>query len=220
MIKIIDYEAGNSLSVKNALSKIGFTSEIISEPAHLKGSSSIILPGVGSAASTMENLREKGFLEALEQKVLKEKVPFIGICIGYQIIFHSSEEGREERGREESSADVSTLNWLEGKVRRIDASLVKVPQIGWNRVSFKEEARPFLSGLELSGLEKNSFFYFVNSYYALPKQEDYLLAETNYGGRMGAMVKKDNLVATQFHLEKSGPVGLKLFENIINYFLK
>ena len=204
MISVIDYEAGNGKSVVNALAKIGFSGKITSDPDALKGSRLIILPGVGSAPATMKGLEDKNLIYHLNKLVIGEKKPFLGICIGYQILFEESAEG-----------ETKTLGWVRGKVKKLDANKVKVPQIGWNIVNFKKNQNPFLAGLNNS-----DYFYYVNSYYGLPTEEGIVLGETTYDVTMGALLKKNNIVGAQFHLEKSGKVGLKLLENIVSYFLK
>ncbi len=202
MISVIDYEAGNGSSVVNALRKIGFPAEITANPASLKNSELIVLPGVGSAPATMKSLKSKNLLSLLNDLVLEKQKPFLGICIGYQILFEASEEG-----------EVETLGWVKGKVKKFNSNKVKVPQMGWNIVNFQEN--PFLTALGNS-----HYFYYVNSYYALPTEEGVLLGETIYDLTIGAFLRKNNIVATQFHLEKSGEVGLRLFKNIVEYFLK
>ncbi len=211
MINIIDYEAGNGESVVNALSKINYSATITDEIAKLKASKLIILPGVGSAPATMESLTKKKLLPVLQQLVVEEKKPFLGICIGYQILFANSEEIDNDKAL--TKTKTKTLGWLAGTVKKFNLNQVRVPQIGWNLVKFTPLAKPFLAGMP-----KENYFYYVNSYYALP-EEKYLLGESFYGTRLGAFIKKENIIATQFHLEKSGEAGLKLLKNIVDYFV-
>lgn len=193
MIGIIDYKAGNSHSVLNACARIGVTCKYIRNAQDLEEVTAIILPGVGSAKATMESLREINMVEALEKKVLEEKIPFLGICVGLQIIFEHSEEG-----------DVDCLGWLKGKVVGFDRNKVRVPQIGWNELEFKKKS-------EIIGeLGAHPYFYFVNSYYAVPDNKEDILAVSDYEGEFTAMVQHDNIYASQCHIEKSGEVGLQV----------
>ena len=196
MIKIIDYKAGNSPSVLNAVNRLGYGAELARSPRELAGASHIILPGVGSAKATMESLRETDLLSALENAVLREKVLFMGICVGMQILFESSEE---------ESADC--LGWLRGRVVKFDASRVRVPQMGWNRVRF----------LKKTAVDaQDDFFYFVNSYYAKPENGSDLWGTADYNGPFAAAVCRDNICAAQFHAEKSGEAGLALLGGFLS----
>lgn len=200
MIGVIDYKAGNAPSVFNALKRIGRDGVMVrtgSELAHLDG---IILPGVGSAGATMESLRETGILSVLEKKVLEEKIPFLGICIGMQILFEHSEEG-----------NVDCLGWLKGNVVRFDSAHVRVPQMGWNEVRFCRE-HPLLTDMGTNG-----HFYYVNSYHVVPENKEDVLAVTDYDGEFCCMVQRENIMAAQFHIEKSGPLGLNMLKNFVNY---
>ena len=196
MIKIIDYKAGNAPSVLRAARRLGYEAAFARAPQDLTGASHIILPGVGSARATIDSLREAGLLPALERAVRQDKTLFLGICVGLQILFEHSEE-----------EDTSCLGWLRGRVVKFDAARVRVPQMGWNKVSFTKNA-PAVSARE-------GYFYFVNSYYARPADEGDRWASADYGGAFTAAVQKDNLYATQFHVEKSGEEGLRLLGNFL-----
>ena len=191
-IKIIDYKAGNAPSVLHAVNKLGYEAEFIHGRADVANASHIILPGVGSAGATMESLRELDLIETLEHAVLTEKIRFLGICVGLQILFEHSKE-----------ADTACLGWLKGRVVKFDASKVRVPQMGWNRVKFTDG-------------RSDNYYYFVNSYYAEPDDESDIWGMSDYNGKFAAAVCRDNIYATQFHIEKSGEAGLALF----NEFLK
>ncbi len=195
MIGIIDYKAGNGPSVYNACRAKNIDCILTSSKEELKKVSHIILPGVGSAGATMDSLKELDLIETLENHALVEKKPFLGICVGLQVLFEHSEED-----------NATCLGWLSGDVVRFDEGKVRVPQIGWNSAEFLKEL-PILEGLS-----KTEYFYFVNSYHIRPK-EDIALAVTTYGESFVSMIAKDNIFASQFHIEKSGEIGLKLLEN-------
>ena len=186
-IKILDYKAGNAPSVLHAITHLGYTTaELARQPQDIKEATHIILPGVGSAKATMESLQDMGIIAALEDAVIKRKIPFLGICVGLQILFeHSAEENTD------------CLGWLKGRVVKFDTSRVRVPQMGWNKVW-------------------DNYYYFVNSYYAVPADPADLWGESDYGGVFCATVRKDNIYGTQFHIEKSGPAGLKLLNDFLN----
>lgn len=195
MIGIVDYKAGNSHSVFNACVRIGVPCKYIRNAEDFKDVTGIILPGVGSAGATMDSLHEIGIVEELEKQVLENKVPFLGICVGLQILFEHSEEG-----------DVDCLGWLKGQVVGFDRNKVRVPQIGWNELVFKKES-PIIKGLG-----EHPYFYFVNSYHALPANPEDLLAVADYDGEFTAMIQHENIYASQCHIEKSGEIGLKVLK--------
>ena len=196
MIAIIDYKAGNSTSVENACKKMNISSRLVQTPDELAQASGIILPGVGSARATMDSLRELGITDSLSELVLNKRVPFLGICVGLQVLFEHSEED-----------DTDCLGWCTGRVRQFDRSKVRVPQIGWNRVDWRQ------SNAVNSGSADGNYFYFVNSYYVVPEDESIIMAVTDYGGEFVSMVASGNIYASQFHIEKSGTAGLKLLKN-------
>ncbi|MBR2693074.1 MAG: imidazole glycerol phosphate synthase subunit HisH [Thermoguttaceae bacterium] len=196
MIGIINYKAGNSHSVKNACEKIGVECKYVGGPDDFDGVSAIVLPGVGSAKATLDSLDEIGVLPRLEELVLRRRVPFLGICVGLQILFEHSEED-----------DADCLGWIKGNVVKFDEKNVRVPQIGWNRL-VRKRRDPFLAGLG-----ESAYFYFVNSYYAKPADESDLLAVADYDGEFCAMIRRGNIYASQCHIEKSGPVGLTVLKN-------
>jgi glutamine amidotransferase len=185
-VGVIDYKAGNAPSVLNALRHLNIPAEYVTDKAGIQSTGMLILPGVGSAAATMESLDELNLLDALDERVNRQGVPFLGICIGLQILFSHSEEGNAD-----------CLGWIPGKVKRFPESAGRIPQMGWNRVEFTDN-RPA------------SYFYFVNSYHAVPDDPSVVFAHADYGLRFCAMVKRGNIAAAQFHLEKSGEAGLKL----------
>jgi len=196
VIGVIDYEAGNAPSVVSALTHLGHASRLVASPEELGEVGRVILPGVGSAAATLESLESTGLRKAIEKRVREERIPFLGICVGLQILFEHSEEG-----------DVPCLGWLEGRVRRFDGPGLRVPQIGWN-VAEKTREHPLLAGLPRTG-----HYYFVNSYYVVPTRPEVVLCTTEYGVRFASVVAEGNVYAAQFHVEKSGPLGLRLLDN-------
>ncbi|NLF86485.1 MAG: imidazole glycerol phosphate synthase subunit HisH [Lentisphaerae bacterium] len=201
MTAIIDYQAGNLTSVKLALDALGAASCITADPAVLRRADRLIFPGVGAAGAAMQTLRATG-LDAVIRALAASGKPFLGICLGTQILFESSEEDN----------GVELLGLLPGRVVRFRPSdpRDKVPHMGWNQVLV---ARPHPL---LAGIPDNSDFYFVHSFYPDPARPDDVLGTTDFAGlRFAAMVGRDNLAATQFHVEKSGPVGLQLLHNFL-----
>ena len=200
MIAIVDYKAGNLASVARALEFLGHRSEITDRPERIRAADRIILPGVGAAGATMENLRALGLESVLRQQVLEAGKPFLGICIGIQVLFDRSEEH-----------DAKCLGFVAGHVARypnsVDGRRLKVPQIGWNRVRQTRPHRVF------AGVPDDTHFYFVNSYYPIPDDPALAIAESDHGVTFVAAIARGNIVATQFHLEKSGAAGLKLLDN-------
>jgi len=192
MIQIIDYGAGNLQSIKNALKKLGARYEVISSPQELRADAKIIFAGVGAAGSAMANLKKSGFDKVLP----KLKNPFLGICLGMQLLFESSEEDA-----------VNCLKVLKGDVRKFPLGLT-VPQIGWNKVAVNDSVL-------FKNIPQGSYFYFVNSYYCKPKVRD-SIAETEYGMSFCSAVQKENFYGVQFHPEKSGEIGA----NVLNNFIK
>lgn len=203
MIAIVDYQAGNLTSVKLAFEHLGVAAKITSRPEEILAAARVVFPGVGSAGAAMQNLCNLKLNNTLKQ-VVERGTPFLGICLGTQIIFDSSEE----------DGGTACLGLIAGTVKRFRPAkrTDKVPQIGWNAVNFRRP-HPVLEGIE-SGSE----FYFVHSYYAAPKIAREIIGETDYAGIIfAALVGKGNLIATQFHPEKSGRLGLKLLENFARW---
>lgn len=192
-IVIVDYKAGNLTSVRLAFDALGAETLVTSDPEMVRAADRVVFPGVGAAASAMENLRSLGLVEAVREAASAK--PFLGICLGMQILFeHSAEDG-----------GVDLLGVLPGKVRRFPVVPgCKVPEIGWNQVK----------GLRVEGVPDGSEFYFVHSYYA--EKGAYTAGVTEYAGiEFTSAVRKDNLLATQFHPEKSGRIGLSLLSSFL-----
>jgi glutamine amidotransferase len=198
VIGVIDYQAGNAPSVGYALAHLGIEHRLVRDPAELRRADRLVLPGVGAAGATLDSLYTADLVDTLTERVLEDRVPFLGICIGLQVLFEHSEEG-----------DVDGLGWVPGLVRRFPDS-VRVPQIGWNEVR-PTRAHPVTDGLDAGHC------YFVNSYYCEPAEPDAVLAVTDYGAPFCSIVASANIVATQFHAEKSGPLGLGLLERFAGW---
>src|SRR5579875_434755 len=200
MVAIVDYRAGNLTSVASALGHLGHRSEITDRPEAIRAAERVILPGVGAAGATMENLRNLGLDRVLRDDVIGAGKPFLGICIGIQVLFERSEE---------DAADC--LEIIPGRVVRfphsVDGRPLKAPQIGWNRV---RQTRPHPL---FAGVPDNSHFYFVNSYYPVPDDQEVTIATSDHGVVFTAAIARGNVMATQFHLEKSGPMGLRMLDN-------
>jgi glutamine amidotransferase len=201
MIAIIDYGAGNLRSVVNAISKLGYRPEVTSSPADVLNAQVVILPGVGAAANVMDNLMIRKLVTPLRQYI-DENRPFLGICIGLQILFTGTEEGGWHK----------CLDIFPGTVRRFPPQL-KIPHMGWNQVKQKTFHPVF------NGIPDEANFYFVHSYYAEPNDIGLVIGETEYGITICSVIARSNLVATQFHPEKSGEIGLRFYDNFINMAL-
>lgn len=200
MIAIIDYDAGNIRNVENALHALSEEAVVTREPEVILQSERCILPGVGAFGDAMEKLRRYGLVPVLRQYAESGK-PFLGICLGLQLLFASSEE----------SAGVPGLGLLPGTVRRFpEATGLKIPHIGWNDIRFPRKSRLF------DGISDGSYVYFVHSYYLQAGDENIVAATTEYGVTVHAAVEKDNLFACQFHPEKSGEVGMQILKNFCN----
>ena len=197
MIAIIDYGAGNLKSVANAIARIGYEAKVISKASEVIDAHVVILPGVGAAADTMENLNNLGLAVPI-RRFIADGRPFLGVCMGLQVLFTGTEEGGWHK----------CLNIIPGRVKKLPAGL-KIPHMGWNQVKQK------LSHPVFDGIPDKSNFYFVHSYYVEPDDKSVVTGETEYGIQFCSVVAQDNLVATQFHPEKSGEFGLKLYENFL-----
>jgi glutamine amidotransferase len=198
MIAVIDYGGGNLRSVTNALVKLGYQPKLTREPEDVVNALAVIFPGVGAAAGVMESLREGGMDEAIKE-VIREGQPFLAICVGMQVLLSATEEG----GWNEC------LNIIPGMVKRLPAVL-KVPHMGWNQVK-QVSAHPIFERIP-----DGSNFYFVHSYYAEPEDSSVVAGTTEYGVNFCSLLIKDNVIATQFHPEKSGELGLRMYANFLD----
>mgnify|MGYP001610259754 FL=1 len=207
MIVVVDYGMGNLRSVSKALESLGASVRVSSEPMRVAAADKLILPGVGAFPAAMQELSARGLVEPITQ-FIKSGKPYLGICLGLQLLFESSEEG-------EGAAGLGVLN---GAVKRFaPAASRKVPHMGWNQVARRQtaEGRRQDGCPLLAGIPDGSFVYFVHSYYAEPAERGITALETDYGVRFAAMVWRDHLYATQFHPEKSQAIGLQLLKNFI-----
>jgi glutamine amidotransferase len=196
-ITVVDYGAGNMRSVQRALEAVGEQVIVTSDPRDVDRATGLVLPGVGSAQDAMRAIKRLGLVESLQAYVASGR-PFLGVCVGLQLLFETSDEG----------GGVDCLGILPGAVRRFpDAPGLKVPQIGWNSVWLKYD-HPLVNGIP-----NGSYFYFVHSYYAEPAETEMTLGAADYGVEFAALVAHENVVATQFHPEKSADFGLRLYAN-------
>ncbi|MDE6469410.1 MAG: imidazole glycerol phosphate synthase subunit HisH [Eubacterium sp.] len=200
MVAIIDYGAGNLSSVKKALDYLGAESEITQDKDKIMSASHVILPGVGSFGDAMASMAERGLVDTVK-KAARSGKPFLGICLGLQLLFESSEE----------SEGVEGLGLIKGKIVQIPRDNgLKVPHIGWNSVKINQKDGIF------SGIDDGSYFYFVHSFYLKDAEPEAVAAATEYGVGIECAVQKGNLCATQFHPEKSSKLGLKLLGNFLS----
>lgn len=198
MIAIIDYDAGNIKSVEKALQYLGEEAVITRDAGEILMADKVVLPGVGAFGDAMEKLNRYGLVPVIHE-VVEKGIPFLGICLGLQLMFESSEE----------APGVEGLGLLKGKIVRIpEGDGLKVPHMGWNSLSFPKEGRLF------AGIPENSYVYFVHSYY-LQAEEDIVTATAEYGVTIHASVEKGNVFACQFHPEKSSHTGLTILKNYV-----
>jgi glutamine amidotransferase len=198
-VAVIDYDAGNTLSVTRALEKVGARVDLTADPERVARADAVVLPGVGAFGDCVRKLAERSMHESCREAYAAGK-PFLGVCVGLQVLFEGSEE----------SPGAAGLGILPGKVVRFAAGELKVPHMGWNQLD-AARAHPVLEGLD------GEAFYFVHSYYPEPEREDDLLGTAEYGARFCAAAGRENLAAVQFHPEKSSRAGLRLYENFLTW---
>jgi glutamine amidotransferase len=200
MITVIDYGMGNLGSIVNIIRKVGGDAVIASDPDEILLAKKIILPGVGSFDAGMKNLREKNLITPLNKKIMEEKTPLLGICLGMQLITKKSEEGA-----------LLGLGWIDAETVKFKFSTndLKIPHMGWNYLSIKKPSKLF------TNMYEEPRFYFVHSYYVACNDKKDILTTTDYGFEFASAIEKENIYATQFHPEKSHKYGIKLIQNFI-----
>ena len=200
---VVDYESGNLRSVSRALESCRVTPLVTGDPADLPGADAVVLPGVGAGPAAMSALKQRGLVEPLREFAGSGK-PFLGICLGLQLLLDWTDE--------DPGADC--LGIVAGKVKRLpdedNGASLKIPHMGWNSVALNEEHPAFC------GIDSGSYFYFVHSYFAQPEAKAGVVGTTEYGLPFCSAYARDNVVATQFHPEKSGPVGLRIYRNFVD----
>lgn len=201
MITIIDYSMGNLGSIANMIKKVGHKSIITSDLEEIKNATKLILPGVGSFDNGMRNLAELGMIEVLNQKVLVEKTPILGICLGMQLMTKSSEEGK-----------LAGLRWVDAQTKRFVSDTLKIPHMGWNIIKHQKESTLF------DECESEKRFYFVHSYCVSCNIQEDILANTNYTQDFVSLFEKENIIGVQFHPEKSHKFGMQLLKNFVERY--
>jgi len=196
-VAVIDYGMGNVRSVEKALARFGATVEVTSQPDQIRSASHVVLPGVGAFGDAMGELRRRQLVEPIREIIAAGK-PFLGVCLGLQVLFEKSEESPAVKG----------LNMIAGEVKRFRTYL-KVPQMGWNTLNLRKPCPLF------EGIGEQPFVYFVHSYYVVPHDEEWIAATTDYDGEFVSAVARGRCFAVQFHPEKSQAVGLKILENFL-----
>lgn len=199
MISVIDYGAGNIRNVVNALNKLGYEVNLTSNPDEVLSADKVILPGVGAAGDTVSSLKKLDLVEPV-RRIIAENKPFMGICIGLQILFTETQEDMGQK----------CLDVFSGMVKRFPEGR-KIPHMGWNQVKQKVDHPVF------EGVPDNSNFYFVHSYYVDPEDSSLVAGTTEYGVDFCSIIAKGNVIGTQFHPEKSGDPGLRIYDNFIRY---
>ena len=206
MITIIDYGMGNLGSIKNMLKKIGYPSVITTDKTAIRDATKLILPGVGAFDSAMQMLKKLDLVDVLNTKVLIDKTPVLGICLGMQLLANRSEEGGLEKG----------LGWIKGELVRFrpeEANIsIRIPHMGWNIVNPKKNSRLF------ENMYEENRFYFVHSYHYKTESQADILLTAHYGYEITAAVERENILGVQFHPEKSHKFGMKLLKNFVENF--
>lgn len=203
MIVIVDYGMGNLYSVKNMLKYLGYDSMVTGDIAEIAQADKLVLPGVGNFGTAMGNIKESGMQDVLNRKVLKEKTPILGICLGMQLFLEYSEEGECEG-----------LGWISGKVEKFELSQyhLKIPHMGWDYIEKQRESRLLENPIE------GERYYFVHSYHVRCEDRNNVIAITEYGIPFDSVIQRENIVGTQFHPEKSHKFGMNILRNFVENF--
>lgn len=204
MIALVDYGMGNLRSVEKALARVGADVRIVNAPGDVLEADALVLPGVGAFGDCMSNLRKLNLEQAIRQFITSGR-PFLGVCLGFQALFESSEEAPGVKG----------LSIFAGSVPRFSVNGLKVPHMGWNQVRVRQKTCPLLAGIE-----DEPYVYFVHSYYCKPADDAVVCGTTDYGGEFCSMLWKGNVFATQFHPEKSQAIGLMMLKNFVGLSTK
>lgn len=202
MIAIVDYGVGNLYSVEKAFAKFSDDVILTQSADVIDKADKVVLPGVGAFGDCMKNFKASGLMDAV-MRAVKNNKPVMGICVGLQIMFEGSEE----------SPDVKGLGIFKGMVRKINAPGLKIPHMGWNSLTINENTHVDINLFK--NIRKNPYVYFVHSYHAMPEDKSIILATSVYGEEITAAVGKNNVIATQFHPEKSGDIGLSIIKNFV-----
>lgn len=201
MIVIIDYGMGNLRSVQKSFEKIDIATSLTQDSNEIAKAKAIVLPGVGAFGAALDNLNKLGLVEIIKKKIA-EGTPYLGICLGLQILFEKSEEAPKTQG----------LGILKGSVKhfysnKFPKKTLAIPHMGWNQIEHKKEAKLF------KNIPGEAYFYFVHSFYVEPKDKNIIIGQSTYGNKFTVAIEKNNILATQFHPEKSSPWGIKILEN-------
>ena len=204
MIAIVDYGMGNLKSVENSALFLGKKVKVSSSPAIIRKAKKIIFPGVGHFGRAVKELKKRKLFDLLKKRIA-EGVPFLGICLGMQLLLEKSQEAPSLKG----------LGIIEGEVKKFTGKKLIVPHMGWNQIILNKKSRQSKDRVLFKGIKTGSFFYFAHSYYCKPKKSKVILATTSYGSKFASALHKENVWAVQFHPEKSQKLGLKVFNNFL-----
>ena len=206
MIVVIDYGMGNLKSVKNSALFLGKKIRVSDSPTVIKKAKKIVFPGVGHFGRAVKELKKRKLFDLLKKRIA-EGVPFLGICLGMQLLLEKSQEAPSVKG----------LGIIKGEVKKFAGKNLIIPHMGWNRIEIRDEGRRMKEEREklFRGIKDGSYFYFAHSYYCKPRESKIILAVTSYGSKFASSLHKDNVWAVQFHPEKSQKLGLKVFDNFL-----
>lgn len=204
MITVIDYGMGNLRSVQKSFEKIGVAAKLTNDKKVIQKAKAIVLPGVGAFGAAMKNLQKFDLIDVLKEK-LAQGTPFLGICLGLQVLFEKSEEAPKLKGLGIFKGSVKHFYSLKG----FPKDKLTIPHMGWNQVQRKNRSSIF------KDIPEDAYFYFVHSYYVDPEEKDIIIGTSNYGKDLVVAIEKGNITATQFHPEKSSPWGVKVLENFV-----